>query len=267
MLNLIERYYDLSSLNEWERLERHRLEYAVTLRALRDHLPPAPAMVLDCGGGPGRYAIELARQGYAVTLFDLSAGNLSVARTQAHAANATLAGYEQGNAIDLSRFADNLFEAVLLMGPLYHLTEAADREAALREAHRVLKPGGVLVSAFISYYAALRYYCKYDPEALLRDRERIEGFWGSGTFLPVQGDGTEFLAHFIRPTDVRPPIEAAGFRVRTVLAAEGLASMIDDKLNAAQGELWEAWVDLNYRVAADPSLHGGCEHLLAIAEK
>jgi hypothetical protein len=52
-----------------------------------------------------------------------------------------------------------------------------------------------------------------------------------------------------------------------MLAAEGLSSMIDDKLNEAQGELWEAWVDLNYRVAADPSLQGGCEHLLAVAEK
>ncbi len=267
MLNLVERYYDLSSLNEWERLERHRTEYAVTLRALRDHLPPAPAAILDCGGGPGRYAIELARQGYAVTLFDLSAANLSVARTQAHAANVTVAGYERGTATDLSRFDDESFDAVLLMGPLYHLTGAADREAAIREACRVLKPGGVLFSAFISYYAALRYYCKQDPEALLRDRKRVEAFWQSGTFLPEQGDGTEFLAHFIHPTEVRPLVEWAGFNVRTVLAAEGLASMIDEQLNAAQGELWEAWVDLNYRVAADPSLHGGCEHLLVIGEK
>jgi len=55
---------------------RHRTEFAVTMRALADHLPPPPARVLDCGGGPGRYAIELARQGYEVTLFDLSAGCL-----------------------------------------------------------------------------------------------------------------------------------------------------------------------------------------------
>ena len=75
----IEHYYDRESESEWERLERHRTEWAVTLRAMRDYLPPPPAQVLDCGGGPGRYAIELARQGYEVTLFDLSAGNLRLA--------------------------------------------------------------------------------------------------------------------------------------------------------------------------------------------
>ena len=53
-------------------MERHRTEFAVTLRALDEHLPPPPAHILDCGGGPGRYAIALAQRGYTVTLFDLS---------------------------------------------------------------------------------------------------------------------------------------------------------------------------------------------------
>ena len=72
--------YDSMSEHEWARMDRHRTEFYVTLRALREHLPPPPARVLDCGGGPGRYAVELARWGYDVTLFDLSAGNLALAR-------------------------------------------------------------------------------------------------------------------------------------------------------------------------------------------
>jgi len=43
---------------------------------------------------------------------------------------------------------------VLMLGPLYHLTEPADRHQALREAHRVLGPGGLLAAAAISRVAS-----------------------------------------------------------------------------------------------------------------
>ena len=267
MRELIERYYDLSSANEWARLDRHRTEYAVTLRALKDHLPPPPACILDCGGGPGRYAIELTKQGYTVTLFDLSRINLSYARTMAHAAGVALAAYEHGTATDLTRFADNTFDAILLLGPLYHLTDPNDRTATLNETYRALKPDGRLVAAFISYYAGLRFLAKEDPEFLVRANERMAAFWQTGSFPPDRGDGTEFVAHFIPPAEVRPLVEKAGFTVKAVLGVEGMASMIDEKLNALEGEAWDAWVELNYRVAADPSLHGGCEHLVCMAEK
>ena len=267
MRELIERYYDLCSANEWARLERYRTEYAVTLRAMKHYLPLPPAQILDCGGGPGRYAIELTKQGYAVTLFDLSRVNLSYARTMAHAAGVALAAYEHGTAADLARFVDNTFDAILLLGPLYHLTDPNDRAAALSGAYRALKPKGLLVAAFISYYAGLRFLAKQDPEFLVRAKERLAAFWQTGSFPPDRGDGTEFVAHFSPPAEVRPLVEKAGFTVKTVLGVEGLASMIDEKLNALEGEAWDAWVELNYRVATDPSLHGGCEHLLCIAEK
>ena len=62
----VERIYDQHSQHEWERLERHRTEFAVTKRALQEWLPPAPAAILDIGGGPGRYTISLAKLGYQV---------------------------------------------------------------------------------------------------------------------------------------------------------------------------------------------------------
>ncbi|MBI5053196.1 MAG: class I SAM-dependent methyltransferase [Chloroflexi bacterium] len=265
--NLVERYYDFSTSNEWSRLDRHRTEFALTLRALKDFLPHAPANILDCGGGPGRYAIELTKQGYAVTLFDLSAINLSFARTQAYSAGVAVSAYEHGTATDLSRFADESFEIVLLLGPLYHLFALEERLKCLQEAHRVLKKGGVLFASFVTQYAALRYFAKEVPEWILQYPKEIEAFWKTGVFPPVRNDGTEFLAYFCPPAEVKPLIESANFKVQTVLACEGVVSMIDEKLNALEGELWEAWVDLNYRLAPDPSLHGACEHLLCVAHK
>lgn len=262
---LIERYYDLSTSNEWNRLERHRTEFAITLRALKDFLPTAPAKILDCGGGPGRYAIELTQQGYTVTLLDLSAINLSFARTQAYTAGVTIAAYEHGTAIDLSRFSDETFDVVLLMGPLYHLLTHKERLQALREAHRVLKKGGVLFAAFVTQYAALRFFAKDAPEWILQHPKEMQAFWQTGVFPHTRQDGTEFLAYFCPSAEVKPLIESANFKVQTVLACEGTVSMIDEKINVLEGELWQAWVDLNYRLAPDPSLHGACEHLLCVA--
>jgi S-adenosylmethionine-dependent methyltransferase len=267
MQSLIQRYYDLSATTEWARLERYRTEYAVTMRALQDTLPKPPGSILDCGGGPGRYAIELARLGYSVSLFDLSQISLSLARTNAHAANVSLAAYEHGSATNLSRFRDSSFDSVLLLGPLYHLTEAKDRELALQEVGRVLKPGGVLVAAFITRFAFLRYLIKEHPEQLSQRAPEIEVFFQTGVIPAPLKDGTEFIAHFITPAEVKPLVESAGFQISAILGVEGLSTLIDDKLNAVQGSDWEALVDLNYQLAKDPSLLGASDHLLCIAHK
>ena len=78
-MNPVEQLYDSDPQREWAREARHRTEFAVTRRALADYLPPSPAAIADLGGGPGRYAIPLTQQGYAVTLVDLSRENLAAA--------------------------------------------------------------------------------------------------------------------------------------------------------------------------------------------
>ncbi len=260
-------YYDQQPEHEWQRLERRRTEYAVTLRALREYLPSPPAQVLDCGGGPGHYAIELARRGYQITLFDLSSGNLNFAHEKAALACVSLAGYEQGTATDLSRFPDDGFDAVLLMGPLYHLLEEEARQKALFEAQRVLKAGGVLFAAFISRYAPMRYSAVEDPAWLWQQAEEARMILETGNRPPLPGDVSAFIAHFTHPSEVLPLMQKSRLEVVTVLAVEGLLSKIEDKVNQLSGTAWEAWVNLNYQAAGDPCIQGCVENLLAIAVK
>jgi S-adenosylmethionine-dependent methyltransferase len=261
----IEQLYDNDPQREWERMERHRTEFAVTMRALRDHLPPPPARVLDCGGGPGRFAIELARLGYEVTLFDLSAENLRLARQRSAEAGVEIAAYAHGTATDLSRYPDGAFDGVLLMGPLYHLLEASSRRRALDEARRVLSPGGVLFAAFITRYAPIRYYAANDPAWIVTSPQELDQFLEQGAVPPQGEPGSGFVAYFAQPEEVRPLLREAGYEVRAVLGVEGLVSMIEGQVNALEGEAWERWVELNYQLATDVTIHGCVEHLLAVA--
>ena len=69
------------------------------------------------------------------------------------AARLPLASCRVGDARALE-MPDETADVVLMLGPLYHLTDAGDRAGALREAARVLKPGGWLFAAAISRYAS-----------------------------------------------------------------------------------------------------------------
>jgi hypothetical protein len=91
--------------------------------------------------------------------------------------------------------------------------------------------------------------------------------WQTGALPAPLQDGTEFIAHLMPPAEVQPLVEAAGFNVRATFGVEGLSTLIDQNLNELQGEAWEAWVDLNYRAAQDPSLYGASDHLVCVAEK
>ncbi len=151
------------------------------------------------------------------------------------------------------------------MGPLYHLLEENERRQALAEAHRVLKPGGPLFAAFISRYASPRWAAAYDPTWPVDNPTLLESILTTGVLPPRGEEGERFVAHFAHPSQVVPLCRRAGLEVVTVLGVEGLISMIEAEVNALSGEAWETWVDLNYRLAADPSIHGCVEHLLAVA--
>ena len=132
---------------------RHgQLEYLTTMHYIR-HLTPIGSKVLEVGAGTGRYSIELAKQGYQVTALELVADNLEV--LQHHAAGLQNITAMQGDAIDLHTLADNSFDLVLLLGPMYHLYEKAEQDKALDEAIRVTKPNGIVITAFLSVYAMI----------------------------------------------------------------------------------------------------------------
>jgi len=229
---------------------------------LQEYLPPAPARVLDVGGGPGRYCIALAQLGYRVTLLDLSPGLLDFARSKVAEAGVALEGILHGNALDLRPLPVESFDAVLLMGPLYHLLDEGDRRQALREAHRVLKPGGMLAATFISRFATLR---AHTPRWLIDHAPEVIREMETGRRRDLgRGFTDAYCAH---PTDVRPLLEGAGFRFADMIGTEGLRYETECDTSLLTGADWDTWVDLSYRLAREPTILGANLHLLAIARK
>lgn len=247
--------------NEWGELERLR-----TQAILARHLPPPPAVVLDVGGAAGAYAFPLAKQGYAVHLVDPVELHLEQARSCAKASGVTLASITQGDARQLD-FPENSADAVLLLGPLYHLIERSDRVQALLEARRVLRPRGVLFAASISRFASLIDGLSRGFFQDVEFRKIVEADLADGLHRNHTNRAEYFTtAYFHRPEEIAAEVAGAGFGDTRILAIEGPA------WSAARFR--EAWNDAAQRrklleflslIEGEPSLQGASAHLMAVA--
>jgi ubiquinone/menaquinone biosynthesis C-methylase UbiE len=246
------------------RLATDRLELVRTQELLTRHLPAPPATVLDAGGGPGAYASWLTGLGYEVHLLDPIALHVEQALVQ-HPPPATAV---VGDARELP-FADAAFDAVLLLGPLYHLQERTDRLRALVEARRVLRAGGLLAAAAISRFAST-------IDGLLRGRfadpafeQVVERGLRDGRHLnPDRHPGWFTTAYFHLPGDLEAEVREAGFDLVGLLAVEGpgeavpdLAEWLDDPARR------DALLRAIRRVEAEPTMLGSSPHLLALARR
>jgi S-adenosylmethionine-dependent methyltransferase len=270
----VRRYYEAFGEREWQRLDDPAdgaLEFAITCHALATHLPPA-GRVLDLGGGPGRYALWLAVRGYRVVLADLSPILLNIARERVRDSPAAsrVEAIVEADACDLSRWDDDTFDAVLALGPFYHLPDPADRERAAAELHRVLRPGGVAFVALMPRFAFLRRTLAIpDERHRLADPAFVHRLMDDGVFTnDVPGRFTG--GYGVRPEEVIPFFERHGFVTHALLACEGMVPDLQEALAEVQQEAplaFQHTLDLILHTASDPSILGLSAHLLYIASK
>ncbi|WP_433203274.1 methyltransferase domain-containing protein [Dactylosporangium sp. CS-047395] len=251
-------YYS-SQYREDERLARRpqaRLEWTRTLEVLHELLPPGAA-VLDVGGGTGAYARELTRAGHRVRLVDLVPAHVEQARAGDPPIEASV-----GDARSLP-FADGSFDAVLVLGPLYHLHERADRVAVLREAARVTRPGGVLAAAVISRFAGPLDFAataRFNARTLTEARSLVH----DGRNDPSLGFTH---AYFHRPEELLSECTDAGLPDVVLHGLEGpLWTAAEAALNGPHAEsVFTAALELARLYSTEPSLVAASSHLLATA--
>jgi ubiquinone/menaquinone biosynthesis C-methylase UbiE len=239
------------------------LERARTEELLARHLPPPPATILDVGGGPGRYAAGLAEQRYEVHLIDAVALHVEQARQAAPA----LASARVADARALP-FPDASVDAVLLLGPLYHLTERAERLAALRESRRVLRAGGPVLAVGITRFASLLdglvsgYLGDPDYRRIV-ERDLLDGQHRNPT--PRAYFTTAFFHH---PDELADEVREAGLEIVETVGVEGPGWLLPD--------LGRRWADPTERahllwaaraIEREPSLLGLSPHVMVVARR
>jgi len=260
----VEKHYDQSADQEWNRLLKHRTEFAVTMKALANYLPSPPADILDIGSGPGRYSVELAKIGYKLTLLDISRISLDLARQKAEEADVEFKAVIQGNATNLSDVPDESIDSVLLFGPLYHLIEKKDRKAAVMEGLRVLKPGKFLFAAFITRFAPYRHSASEEIDWVINNNDYAWELLDNG--MHIKGEHYP-SAYFSHPDEIQPLMEVCGLQTKVIMGCEGIVAGHETLVNQLEGDDWDKWVELNYQLGQEPSLFGAADHILYIGNK
>jgi len=244
------------------------LEEARTRELLRRFAPPPPATVVDVGGAAGAYALWLAEAGYVVHLVDTAPRLVDEARRRSALAARPLASCRVGDARSLE-IPTAAAEVVLLLGPLYHLTDAADRVRSLAEACRVLKPGGWLLAAGISRWASaldgLARDLLHDPKfASIVEQDLRDGQHRNPT------DRLDYFttAYFHRPEQLADEARAAGLAVNGVYGVEGPGWILPDIAERlADGRRRAALIEVARTLETEPAMVGGSAHLIVVARR
>ncbi|WP_445505425.1 class I SAM-dependent methyltransferase [Niallia sp. 03091] len=262
-------YY--SQFDEWGRLEREPVEFQVNWHYIKKYIPKT-GCVLDNGAGPGKYSMELANEGYKVTLTDLTPKLVEIAKDKAKELDleGQFDGFYAADARELNMLKEEQFDASLMLGPMYHLQEENDRIKAVKELNRVTKKNGIVFVAFMPrirhILASLLSPENWKPNNYM---DSIIQFYQTGCFN--HADKGRFTgAYYFNIEDINPFMEAQGFETLDLIGSNAGAILNNDS--------WKHWqdkgeqevkkiIDLIKEKATDPYILGISSHLLYIGKK
>jgi ubiquinone/menaquinone biosynthesis C-methylase UbiE len=267
---LIKKYYSEQGIREWRRLVSdvyHGLEFDTTKYFMRKYLPKK-GLVLDVGGGPGRYTIELGKMGYDVVLVDLLPEMLELAKKQIKRSGVwkRVSQITQGSIDDLNMFENEIFDATICLGgPLSHIVNETRRERAIDELIRVTKKDSPVFISVIGRIAVLVSELIRAPEEIeleIFPRIRDTGdYYGGYGFAPC---------HFYQPEELKKSLEKGGLEVLEMVGLEGLASghrRETNRLAKKYPGAWKIWWETHLKTCAFDTSVGISEHFMAICKK
>jgi S-adenosylmethionine-dependent methyltransferase len=268
MSQFVRDYYNQNAEREWQRLETplSRIEFASALWLINKYFPKQ-GHIADIGGGPGRYAIHLLQLGYRVTLFDLSEALLRVAQAQLNVLGLQ-AQVVLGDARHLDVLPAEGFDAALLMGPMYHLNEAEDRQQVLQHLRRILRPGGTALITYLNAWGLIRTGLADFP-AWYRDIATLRAMVSGQNFAGQSLSGfTE--CHWSTPEMALAEVELAQLEVVSYAGAQGFGGGMRPVLERLAAENPDAYQNV-VQVAAEMCELRQCrdatEHLHIVARK
>jgi ubiquinone/menaquinone biosynthesis C-methylase UbiE len=267
---LVRRYYVKGSTREWKRLIRdpfHRLEFDTTLLFLKRYLPKK-GLILDAGGGPGRYTIELARLGYDVVLLDLTPELLKIAKRQIKKERVQDKVKEilEASIEDLSVYDDNTFDSVLCLGgALSHLVSKKRRQKAVSELVRTAKDNATIFVSVIGRLAVCVNSIVYLWPEMLEASDVFRKYTNTGDYLGGWGFAP---THFYSIEELKKEFEHET-KILQMVGLEGIFSAHERRYNQVYKQkkyneiLWET----HLKTCTDPCVVGTSQHFMIICRK
>ena len=237
------------------------VEFLTTMRYIEKYLKPNDR-ILEIGAGTGRYSHALARRGYQVDAVELVEHNIEVFQKNT-LANETIS-VVQGNALDLSAFPDNQYDITLLLGPLYHLYNEADKQQAIREAVRVTRRGGVIFAAYV-----ISDGCLLD-EGFQRGNISVADYVKNGLL-----DAETFAAksepkdlfELVRKEDIDALMSIFPVTRLHYVAADGCALLLRDAIDSMKDETFQLYLNYHFATCERNDLAGITSHAIDIFRK
>jgi len=267
---LTKKLYSEYALKEWKRLTKdsfHKLEYDTTLKFLKKYLPKK-GLVLDAGGGPGRYTIELAKKGYYVVLLDITPKNLEIAKRKLKKAGIEnkVKDIFEGSITNLSRFKDNTFDSVICLGgPLSHVHPEKERKKAISELIRVAKKNAPIFISVMGIYGTIM-RAPYGWPQEIKMTKHFKRFYKKGD--DYLWHGGKAYAHFFSRDELCNLLKNKVKIIETV-GLEGLATPHQEAINklARNKKSWKNWIDMHYKLCTHPTIVDTSLHFMIIAKK
>jgi len=261
--DIIRNFYDQNSQQEWDRLDRHPYEFAITTHMM-DRYIKAGDSILDIGGGPGRYSLHYLEKGNPVTLTDLSQGNIDFAMRLASERELPLRSLAC-DALLIQEYVEDKFDHVFLMGPLYHLLDEAERIQAVKSAMAMLKPNGILYDSFLLMFSGIIYFLREAPELVVQPSEKV---WLDAVRQQISWGGNAFTrAFFIDQDKVLPFMQQFDLEILHLFGQEGITSTHNYDLQMQPEEIQNAWINLSVDMCEIPKYLSHSEHAMVVARK
>lgn len=268
---LVEKYYSELGVKEWRRLTKdpyHQMEFNTTMHFLKKYLLKK-GLILDAGGGPGRYTIELAKLGYNVILLDLTPRLLAIAERQIKKAKVQekVKDIIQGSIDDLSMFENNRFDAVICLGgTLSHIVNKRKREKAINEIVRVAKENSPIFISVIGRLAVLVGGLVRLPEEI-EINELYAKFCDTGDYYGGYGFAP---CHFYLLEELESSLKERNVKILETVGLEGLATYHRKETNKLFKKFpkgWKNWQEIHLKTCTHPSVVDISEHFMIICEK
>lgn len=240
-----------------------RIEFLTTVRVL-DEIIKDKKDILDCAAGTGIYAFHLADKGHNVTATDITPRHIDIIRNTLNDKP-----YNMKTAVldatDMSMFPDECFDVVLNMGPFYHLVNKDDREKCLKESMRVLKKGGILVTAYIPRYYVFQYVAMQNKDFL--DANLAKQLVETGELHHNDEKCFWTDTYYSTCEEMEALYRQHGLNVIDHFAQDGLTPYFAEKVDKWSDDEFNTWCDYHYSVCRERSVLGASNHVIIIGEK